>query len=304
MKDTILKEGAEVVSTFEKKIIKLENEEIKGYHLLTTPEPMIVDLATSGLSSYRQLPIRIAYNIEFVRGINRPKGILKGRQFTVFTANSLDADTTSVNKSIKLFERLSDNIFGRLHIPIHKRHNKGGVDIEHFYLCDEGENLAIPEIDDTERTQALSLSMAYHYCSDKKLKAKYKSTNNKKEHIKYITFGLGTQRALYSVFNAHRDKLGFNLPSNIASHKASIIPYSQQDINFANNIYEQNPDMILDNRTEMSIGQRAQFSEYIGIPWKIMCKEDNIVIKNRDSTISTDCIGTENLEEFIKINIK
>lgn len=79
MRDEVLKGGEEISDTFDKRIIRLNNVSLEGYHILTTPEPMILDLAITSLYTHSQLPIKFVYNVDVVRGIQKPRGMLKGR---------------------------------------------------------------------------------------------------------------------------------------------------------------------------------------------------------------------------------
>ncbi|MEK7548984.1 MAG: aminoacyl--tRNA ligase-related protein, partial [Patescibacteria group bacterium] len=238
MRDEVLEEGEEIVYTFNERIVRLNNLRLKGYHLLTTPEPMMLDLASSSLCAYSQLPIRFVYHVDIVRGVRESKGMLKGRQFKTFMGNSFDGNRESLEESLRLFEQVSDNIFDRLGIVTHKRRNIGGVNIEHFYLGTEGDNLDMPEIDAGKRVKALSLAMAYHYNPKKIVKARFRNKQNKNSRVLYGTYGMGTQRVFYALFDSHRDKRGFNLPSELAPFQFSVIPVNLADHKEVERLYE------------------------------------------------------------------
>lgn len=286
MKDNVLEKGQKIEDTFNEKTISLLNENLKGYHLITTPEPMLLDLASVSLFSHNQLPIRFVYDVDVVRGIKKPKGILKGRQFKTFMGNSFDKDKNSLEESLETFGQLSDNIFERLGIETYKRRNKGGSYIEHFYFCSEGENLPMPEIDPEERVRAMSLSMTYNYKPGKNLRANFRDKNNKNSDALYGTFGLGTQRVFYALFDSHRDERGFNLPLELSPFKYSVIPLKKKDNKIANEIYSQIKDnACLDDRKNKLLGERASFSDYIGIPWKIIVGNGEYTLKNREESL-------------------
>ncbi|OGZ71282.1 MAG: hypothetical protein A2904_02175 [Candidatus Staskawiczbacteria bacterium RIFCSPLOWO2_01_FULL_33_9] len=301
MRDEVLKEGEEITETFNERIIRLNNESLKRYHLLTTPEPMIIDLASVSLNTFNQLPIRFVYNVEVIRGIKKPKGILKGRQFKVFMGNSLDEDEKSLEESLGLFEQFSDDIFCRLGIEVYKRRDFNGINVEHFYFGTEGENLAMPEINPHKRIKALSLSMAYHYSSKKKLKVRFRNKVNKNSRVLYATYGLGTQRTFYALFDSHRDDRGFNLPVELAPFLFSVIPVKSDDSEFAERIYQSIRDVAqLDDRTNLLFGERMAFSDYVGIPWKIICGDKTYMLKSRDESIKKSFNDAEELIEHLK----
>jgi len=287
MRDEILEEGKEINDTFNKRIIRLNNISLEGYHLLTTPEPMMLDLASASLHTHTQLPIRLVYNVDVVRGIQKPKGMLKGRQFKVFMGNSLDKNKASLEESLILFEQVSDSIFKRLKIDTYKRRNIGEIAIEHFYFGKEGDNLHMPEIDLNKRVRALSLSMAYHYNLEKETKVRFRNEQNKNSRILYGTYGLGTQRTFYALFDSHRDERGFNLPLELAPFQFSIIPVNSGDHKEVEKLYETTKNnALLDDRKNVLFGEKAAFSDYVGIPWKIIYGNGSYTLKSRDESVN------------------
>lgn len=300
MKDNVLEKGQKIEDTFNEKTINLLNENLKDYHLITTPEPILLDLASVSLFSHNQLPIKFVYDVNVVRGIKKPKGILKGRQFKTFMGNSFDKDKSSLKRSLETFGQLSDNIFERLGIEIYKRRNKGGSYIEHFYFCSEGENLPMLEIDRKERVKAISLSMTYNYDPGKNLKANFRDKNNKNSNVLYGTFGLGTQRVFYALFNSYRDERGFNLPSELSPFKYSVIPLKKKDNEIADKIYSQIKDnACLDDRKNKNLGDKASFSDYVGTPWKIIIGGGEYTLKNREESLEKRFSNKESLLSYL-----
>lgn len=305
MRDKILREGEEITETFNERIIQLNNDNLKGYHILTTPEPMIIDLASISLNTFNQLPIRLVYNVDVIRGVQKPKGILKGRQFKVFMGNSLDENKESLEESLRLFEQVSDNIFNRLGIAVYKRRNIDGTNVEHFYFGTEGENLVMPEINPNKRVRALSLSMTYHYNQKKRLKARFRNKQNKNSRVLYATYGLGTQRAFYALFDSHRDERGFSFPTGLAPFRFSIIPVKFDDLECAEKVYQLIRDKSqLDDRVNLLFGERIAFSDYVGIPWKIIYGNKTYTLKNRDESIKKSFNNIAGLIAHLKEEIK
>ena len=303
VKDEILEEGEEITNTFGERIVRLNNDNLRGYHLLTTPEPMMLDLASISLHTFNQLPIRFVYNVDVVRGLKRPAGILKGRQFKVFMGNSLDEDEKSLEESLNLFEQLSDNIFGRLGIPTYKRRCVKEIGVEHFYFGAEGENLAMPEINPQERVKALSLSMGYHYSPRGRVKAKFRNQQNKNSRVLYCTYGLGTQRTFYALFDSHRDERGFNLPLELVPFQFSLIPVRPDDNEAIEGVYKSIRDRaILDDRRNLLFGEKVAFSDYVGVPWKIIYGNGHYTLKSRDELISRVFNSTEELTRYLETN--
>jgi hypothetical protein len=218
--------------------------------------------------------------------------------------NSLDEGKESLEESLKLFEQLSDNIFGRLGIPAYKRRNAREIDVEHFYFGTEGENLAMSEINPHERVKALSLSMGYHYSPRKRVKAKFRNRQNKNSRVLYCTYGLGTQRAFYALFDSHRDERGFNLPLELVPFQFSVIPVKSNDCEPAEKVYQIVRDRALfDDRRNLLFGEKAAFSDYIGIPWKIIHGNGHFTLKNRDESITKVFNFAEELIKYLERDI-
>ena len=286
LRDETLEEGESITDTFKARIVRLNNSSLNGYHVLTTPEPMMLDLAKHSLQSHHQLPLRLVYNVEVIRGVQKPKGVLKGRQFKAFMGNSFDADATSLKESSQLFGSLSERIFSLLGIDVYRREGMDGKDIEHFYFAEEGDNLLMPEIEPTHRLKALSLAMTYHYNPTKKSGVRFRNRQNKNSHIVYETFGLGTQRTFYALFDSHRDDQGFRLPNSVAPFPVSIIPVKSQDLEDAERLYQSIPtEAMLDDRKNVTFAEKARFSDYVGIPYKVMVGDGNYTIKDREGNL-------------------
>ncbi len=281
LSDEILEKGEVIGEQFKSKIFTLE-EAMKGHHMITTPEPLIIELASRGLDSYKQLPLRQVYHVEVFRALDRPQGIMKGIQFKTFMGHALDLDLASLEDSARIFEELSDKIFTRLRIPTQKCRNLRGFDLEYFYRCAEGENIDLVG-DDTAREAALSLAMTYHYNKTGRNWARFRNKQNKNSYPLYLTFGLGTQRVFYAVFNSSRDQFGFNLPAAVRPFNLAVIPVRESEVqrsaNLVDNLTDEN--ILFDERPDVLWGDKAKFADYLGIPYKIVVAEDNFLIKAR-----------------------
>lgn len=304
IKDELLEQGEPMAKSFREKTIHLDGF-IKGYHMFTTPEMMIMDLARVSLISHNQLPIRYVYNVEVFRGIRDPSDILKGRQFKTFMGSSLDPSLESLGDSLELFENLTDEMMRKFKIKGYKSRNRNGIDIEYFYFCDQGENLVFQELN-KERLKALSLAMVYKYNPPDKFRARFRNSKNKNSKILLATYGLGTQRIFYTIFNEFRDEKGFNLEKCIRPFDLFIIPFNKKYQEKSEQVYWKlkfsNTRVVFDDRENTLWSKKAEFSDYIGVPFKIIVGEEYI-IKNREGVVvyNTDD-STELLNILSKLN--
>jgi prolyl-tRNA synthetase len=272
-------------------------EPLDAYHVMFTPEPMIHDLAALTLLSYKQLPLRFCYHLDFFRDVKDAKGILKSRQFKTFVGTSIDADSNSVAEAIKLFRDLTTDILSTLAIQASVVRGRNGSDWETFYFGSEGESLELPELEMQGKVKALSLAMAYQYCPDKKLGGRYQNRRNKKKRVLMTTYGLGVQRLFFAVFDSCRDALGFALPAAVRPFDMVVIPKDQRSVEEAEQVYEvlrgSRYSVLLDDRMQHMSGLRAAFSDYLGIPMKIVVNGQEMRIGRRGTRAELPVTGIE-----------
>lgn len=289
VQDTILDQGQEIEPAFKEKMMFL-GADMKGYHLLFTPEPIISDLLAVQLLSHRQLPIRFCYHAEMFRNVTDARGILKTRQFQTFVGTTIEPDEEAVSQSLQLFEALTLKIFENLGITVTICHGHKGMAFELFYLAKEGESLFIPQIDPQNRTKALSLAMGYHYCPGGKLSARFQDRHNKKRRILMTTYAIGVQRLFYVVFDAHRDALGFKLPRLVRPADVVVVPKTEDDMVCCNQLSAKlralGQRVLVDDRHQISPGNRAAFADYIGAAWKVKVDGEALNLINRDRSES------------------
>jgi prolyl-tRNA synthetase len=295
LRDEILEKGEKLGEIFKSKIFHLE-EEMKGSHMMTTPEPFMIELATKALETYSQLPILYTYPVEVFRALPRPEGLLKGRQFKTFMGNSFDETEESLITSRARFEHMTDSVFKRLGIHTQKVRKTEGFNLEYFYICPEGDNLNLPlhplnpantDMPDNleSRVQALSLAMIYHYCPNQTLWARFRNKNNKNSRVLYNTYGLGTQRVFYALLDNSRDKSGFNLPREFSPYDLTVVPLTNKELEESGRIYRQIKQLgisaVWDDREKVTVGEKWRFSDFIGVPYKALITPTGITIKDR-----------------------
>ena len=284
IRDDILEIGQKLEGGFADRIIKLADP-LSAYHLLFTPEPVLLSLARLNLLSYRQLPYRIVYHADLFRQVTDPKGLLRNRQFKIFMGTAFDDSTESVIESLHTFEQLTQEILDALGVPTRRCVRSAGITSEFYYFCAEGDQLFIPEINPDERVRCLSVAMAYQYGADQKLPARFQNRQNSKERVQMTTYGMGIQRLFYVVFDACRDRLGFRLPKGIRPFEVSVIPKAGADLDRALSVqrmFDQHDiSCLLDDRLQISPGQRAAFSDYTGAPVKVFVEDETYRVRRR-----------------------
>ncbi|WP_431712642.1 hypothetical protein [Serratia marcescens] len=76
---------------------------MERYHLLSTPEPLLLNFLKEGLKSYRQLPIKMMFSAKFYRQLSQVQGILKTREFRMLAGAYLQEKTEGNESAIDSF---------------------------------------------------------------------------------------------------------------------------------------------------------------------------------------------------------
>ena len=283
--NNVLEQGQEIGQQFRSKIMYLSGK-MEGFHLMMTPEPLFIKVLSDNNLSHSQLPLRYVYSTNFYRNMADPRHFLRGKQFKMFGGFSVDPDRNSLIKSSEMFDSLTQSIFSTFRLPFYKQDNGDKLMAEYFYLSEAGkENVYLPQIDESKKTKALSLAMYYHYTTDKPVKLKYTNSENKKVKPLFLTYGMGTQRTLFSIMDANRDEYGFNLPECLRPFDYVVIPLQQKLKPLANMTYERMKSLGLsvavDDRTNVSVINRQKCSQFLSCPTNIIVTDNGYKIYNR-----------------------
>ncbi len=283
--NNVLEQGQEIGQQFRSKIMYLSGK-MEGFHLMMTPEPLFIKVLSDNNLSHSQLPLRYVYSTNFYRNMADPRHFLRGKQFKMFGGFSVDTDRNSLIKSSEMFDSLTQSIFSTFRLPFYKQDNGDKLMAEYFYLSEAGkENVYLPQIDESKKTKALSLAMYYHYTTDKPVKLKYTNSENKKVKPLFLTYGMGTQRTLFSIMDANRDEYGFNLPECLRPFDYVVIPLQQKLKPLANMTYERMKSLGLsvavDDRTNVSVINRQKCSQFLSCPTNIIVTDNGYKIYNR-----------------------
>ena len=283
--NNVLEQGQEIGQQFRSKIMYLSGK-MEGFHLMMTPEPLFIKVLSDNNLSHSQLPLRYVYSTNFYRNMADPRHFLRGKQFKMFGGFSVDTDRNSLIKSSEMFDSLTQSIFSTFRLPFYKQDNGDKLMAEYFYLSEAGkENVYLPQIDESKKTKALSLAMYYHYTTDKPVKLKYTNSENKKVKPLFLTYGMGTQRTLFSIMDVNRDEYGFNLPECLRPFDYVVIPLQQKLKPLANMTYERMKSLGLsvavDDRTNVSVINRQKCSQFLSCPTNIIVTDNGYKIYNR-----------------------
>ena len=91
------------------------------------------------------------------------------------------------------------------------------------------------------------------------------------------------------------------MPLDLTPFKYSILPVKLGDLEKAEKLYETIRKVsLLDDRTNMTFGERASFSDYIGIPWKIIHGNGSYTLKSRDESVEQKFSSLNGLSKILE----
>ena len=275
---------------------------LEGYILAPTNEEVFLDLAQRGLSSYRQLPVRIYQIAEKFRDIKKAKGILRSRQFLMCDMVSMDETEQSLHESASLFERLVDSVFSRMKLsPLRVEKNEGKY-VDYLIPCSEGEtsiaidsegNAQYAGDKDRDITKASSVAMYFIFEQIGNQNPTYQSERGTREEIYLGTYGFGVQRCFHAAVEMYKDDFGISFPSIIRPFDVSIIVMdsdnSQQierGMNYYNSLSVNGRKVLLDDRHGKTLKEKAELADFYGVPVKLVIgrkeiEANSVTIKQR-----------------------
>jgi prolyl-tRNA synthetase len=275
---------------------------LECYIMTPTNEEVFLDLAQRGLSSYRQLPVRIYQIAEKFRNIKKAKGILRSRQFLMCDMVSMDETEESLHESASLFERLVDSVFSQMKLSPLRVEKNDGKYVDYLIPCSEGEtsitfnnegNPYYAKEEDKDVTKASSVAMYFIFEQIGDQNPTYQSNQGTREEIFLGTYGFGIQRCFHAAVEMYKDDFGINFPSSIRPFDVSIIVMdsdsSQQieiGISYYNSLSANGRKVLLDDRHGKTLKEKAELADFYGIPVKLIIgrreiETDSVTIKER-----------------------
>ncbi len=280
---------------------KLSKEGSEGEYILNpSHEEIVTPLAKEYNSSYKDLPFAI-YQIQTkFRNEKRPKsGLLRGREFIM-------KDLYSFHKSKKDLEEYFDNvkeyywnIFKKLELENDTVEvlASGGdftknYSTEFQVRCNTGEdsiyydsknniyyNEEIVPKDLRESTKPVKASEAANIFQidtkySKPFNYLFKDENNKNKEVYMGCYGIGISRLMGIIVEKFNDKNGIVWPKSIAPYDIHIINVGNENLDIVTKIAEklekEGKSILFDDRENISIGEKLQDADLIGIPLRIL----------------------------------
>ena len=292
------------------------------YVLGSTHEEIISPLAKKFVSSYKDLPLYLYHIQNKFRDEKRAKsGILRGREFMMKDLYSFNKSQEDLDEFYLKAKEAYIKIFTRCGIwdKTYYTYASGGSFAKYshefqtltvagedlVYICDKCRvaiNREILEDQDNKCPECGSGNLreekAVEVGNIFKLGTKFSKPFNlifttkegKDKYVEMGSYGIGLQRLMGTIVEVSNDKKGIIWPEAIAPFKVHLLSLKQNEK--TDEIYKILTDagieVLYDDRTEASAGEKFADSDLIGIPYRVVVsektlKESSVEVKRRDS---------------------
>ncbi len=268
---------------FASELLELTNG-LDGFIVTPTNEEVFLELARHTLLSYRNLPVRWFQIADKFRNIQKPKGLLRTRQFLMCDMVSIDASWESLYGSAALFEATAAAVFKRIGLPTVRVSKSNNHYVDFLVPCAEGETKVVLDADaaryatpaDSQPSTASSVAM-YFIFEHAALGAVHYQGEQERAPVLLGTYGFGIQRCLHAVMDVYRDDLGIGFPASIRPFDVAICVLDADDpqqLRVADQAYDTLQQhgyaTLYDDRVNKSLGEKAKLADFYGIPYKLI----------------------------------
>jgi prolyl-tRNA synthetase len=136
----------------------------------------------------------------------------------------------------------------------------------------------------------LSLAIGYQYAAGSVLPLRHRSASNRNSPVLVASYGLCSNRVLFSVFDANRDEHGFALPPAVRPFDVVVIAHGNESSDKAQSLSRQLAGaglrVGLDDRTAMATAERRRFAAFAGAAAVAVVTGDVIQVNAREEPAS------------------
>lgn len=293
MADEDLEAGEPVGEIFAAKITRLSGD-LKGHHLLTSPEMLFARLLVAGAVSYRSLPIRHGYTTTLVRQMPTVRGFLTSREFRVYGGVSIDPDPQATQVALERMIDLTQTTLRHWDVELLVKREPDG----HFelgYPTEEGD-VAI------DGRRALSIAIGFRYGAQLDLPLPYRDAANVNRLATMATFAAGSHRMLYAIFDRWRDEHGFALPASVRPADVVVVPKLGRALDdsaaLASGLGSRGARAAIDDRIGLGTAQRVAFAEHIGAAAAVLVDRGacSVIVRASGTAVRSKLSATDVLD--------
>lgn len=288
-------------------LFKVKSEH--GYELALGPthEEIITPLAKNIINSYRDLPLAV-YQIQskFRDEARAKSGLLRGREFRMKDLYSFHTSEEDLAKYYKQVADAYNKVFERLGIPAIYTEASGGsfskyshefqVEVESgedaIYVCNkcglaknkeiytDGVSCTSCNASDFRETRACEVGNIFELKTrfSESFDLTFTAEDGSKQLVQMGCYGIGPSRCMGVIVEKHHDDNGIIWPEAVAPFKVHLIALPGKDddsvITAADQLYQNlqaaGVEVLYDDRTGVSAGEKFADSDLIGIPYRVV----------------------------------
>ncbi len=301
----------------------------KEYALSFTHEEIVMDLIRKHIAGRKDLPVKIYHFSTKFRDEPRAKsGLLRGREFIMKDLYSAHENKEDMMKYYAVVTEAYMKTFARLNLEVRKVEASGGVFTkEHtrefqvlaeggedtIYFCDQCDFAQNKEIftgkeKDTcpkcQKGKIISAKaievgnifpLGTYYAE--KMNVLFADVQGNRKPVWLASYGIGITRLIATIAEVFHDDRGLIWPEAVAPFPIHLVGLDLKDetINSkVHNVYkvleENNIDVLFDDRTEASAGEKFSDVDLIGIPYRLVVSKrtgEQIEFKKRNEKTTT-----------------
>jgi len=307
---------------------KLKNETEVG--LANTHEEPMTNLLRHHISSWRDLPLYIyQFQTKFRNELRARNGLLRTREFVMKDLYSFSKNKEEHDQFYEKAKEAYHNIFSRLGIGDSTllTFASGGSFSEYshefqaiceagedtIYVCDECHIAVNKEIIEKQSTcpecnkSNLNEKRAIEVGNIFPLGTRFADTlgltftdeNGEAKAPVMGSYGIGPGRAMATIIELLHDKKGIVWPKEVAPfgiHLLSLMGGESDAENLYKELLNKGIDILYDDRSETSAGEKLADADLIGIPLRIVVSAKT----HNEDTIEVSMRAKENEQEYIK----
>lgn len=322
--------------------VKGKKDKQPNYNLGWTHEEVLTEIAKKYINSFKDLPFS-AYQIQ-TKFRNEPRaksGILRGREFIMKDLYSFHENETDLLKFYSKVRKAYDNVFKKCGLKTfytlagggaftlsytHEFQVESAVGEDEIIVCrncyyaenSEIKNKQVGDIcpncqkNKLEKISAIEVGNIFPLGTkySKAFNLTYKDKTGKDNLIVMGSYGIGVSRLMGTIVEIYHDEKGIIWPLSVAPFKAHLL-ILDLDKNLKklgeriyNKLNENNIEVLLDDRSNVSNGEKLVEADWLGIPYRLVVslktkKDNKIEIKQRKEK-SVSFYKLDKLIEFLR----
>jgi prolyl-tRNA synthetase len=295
-------------------LFKVKGSGDKDYALGPTHEEVVSPLAKRNIFSYRDLPFALFQIQTKLRDELRAKsGLLRTREFLMKDLYSFHSTQEDLDKYYDKIIKIYFNIYKELGIrsQTYLTFASGGTFSKYshefqmvadagediIYICNKcktainkeikSENTVCPNCssDSFVEKRAIEVGNIFKLGTKYSLpfELKFKDSDGSEKPVIMGCYGLGVSRIMGAVVEANYDERGIIWPKEIAPFTAHLIPVGEgkkieaTTQKIYQDLQRNDIQVIYDDRTDKSVGEKFAEADLIGVPYRIVVSEKTLL---------------------------